>query len=178
MASTRGADGKYIRSIDQAAKDADAARLRSRAWSYQRIATELGYSDKGAAYRAVQRVLVETVAEAAAELRTVELMRLDQLHEAALDVLERIHYAHSGGKLIELDGVPLRDDGPRLAAIRELRQISESRRKFLGMDAPAKLEVVTLDAVDAAIRDLEAQLARRATAGAPAPTEGAAAAES
>jgi hypothetical protein len=171
----RGANGRFTRSIEQAEMDAGAARLRSRGWSYGRIAAELGYSDDAAAYRAVQRVLVETVAEPAAELRQIELARLDVLYEAALGVLEREHLAIANGKVVydfgssgDGEGKQVLDDAPVLQAIDRCLRIQERRAKLLGLDAPAKLEVVTLDAVDAAIRDLEAELARRAATG-PAP---------
>lgn len=182
MASSRGADGKYIRTIADAERDAKAARLRARGWSYSRIAVELGYTDKGNAYHAVQRILVETIAEPAAELRQIELARLDALYEAALGVLERRHITVSNGRVVyvsDKDGVetPLEDDAPVLQAIDRCLRIQERRAKLLGLDAPAKLEVVTLDAVDAAIRDLEADLARRAAAGPPALPPGAAAAQ-
>src|SRR5690554_8185518 len=41
--------------LASAERDAQAARLRAQHWTYQQIADELGYPDKIAAYRAVQR---------------------------------------------------------------------------------------------------------------------------
>lgn len=178
MGSARGGDGKFIRAIDQAQKDGDAARLRGRGWSYQRIADELDYCDKAAAYRAVQRVLLETVAEPAAELRQLEMQRLDALYEAALEVLERRHITVSNGKVVydELGSTVL-DDGPVIQAITACLRVQERRAKLLGLDAPTRMELVSVDVVDAAIRDLEAELARRVAPGSPVPVEGAAAAE-
>jgi hypothetical protein len=45
-------------------------------------------------------------------------------------------------------------------------RVLERRAKMLGLDAPTRTEVLTLDAIDAEIRQLEAELARRAAGGA------------
>jgi hypothetical protein len=89
----------------------------------------------------VQRALSEIVAEPAAAAVAFELERLDHLYQAALAVLEAQHITVSNGRVIELDGVPLPDDGPVLQAIDRLVRISESRRKLLGLDQPVKAQV-------------------------------------
>lgn len=137
----RGGKGKWIRTVKTAERDAEAARLRAQGWSYQRIADELGWADKGTAHRAVQRVLQETVQDAGEDLRVMERERLDRLSEAAWTVLERQHITVSNGKIIHLDGEPLPDDGPVLQAIDRLLRISESRRKLEGLDAPSRVSV-------------------------------------
>lgn len=137
----RGGDGKYVRTLDGAEREAEAARLRSRGHTYQHIAEQLGFSNKGTAYHAVQRALAEVVAEPAAEAVQFELDRLDQLHRAALAVMEAEHITVNNGKVIELHGQPLPDDGPVLAAIDRLVRISESRRKLLGLDSPVKTQI-------------------------------------
>lgn len=137
----RGGNGKYLRSLDTAQRDADAARMRSRGHTYQEIADQLGFSNKGTAYAAVHRAIAEVVAEPAADAVAFELERLDQLHQAALKVLESHHVIVNNGKVIELNGRPLPDDGPVLAAIDRLLRISESRRKLLGLDQPTKQQI-------------------------------------
>ncbi|QIP87625.1 hypothetical protein GLX30_30395 [Streptomyces sp. Tu 2975] len=137
----RGANGKYIRTLQGAEMDAEAARLRSKGWSFQRIADELGYSNKGNAWRAVDAVLQATVQEAGDELRRLERERLDRLAEAAWGVLDRQHVTVSNGRIVSLGGEPLPDDGPVLAAIDRLLRISESRRKLEGLDAPSRVSV-------------------------------------
>jgi hypothetical protein len=137
----RGGDGKFTRSLDTAERDAEAARMRSRGHTYQQIADQLGFSNKGTAYAAVHRAMAEVVAEPAAEAVQFELDRLDQMHQAALKVLEGHHVTVSNGKVVTLDDVPLQDDGPVLAAIDRLVRISESRRKLLGLDSPVKTQI-------------------------------------
>jgi hypothetical protein len=138
--ATHGGDGKYTRTTDTAERDAEAARLRSRGLSYRQIAAQLGM-DVGNAHRAVQRAMAAIVAEPAADAIAFELDRLDQLYRAALAVLEARHITVSNGRVVELDGVPLPDDGPVLQAIDRLVRISESRRKLLGLDQPVKAQV-------------------------------------
>lgn len=139
--NTRGGNGRLTRDLTVAERDAKAARLRSQGYSYQRIADALGYSDRGAAHHAVQRVLQLTVQEAGEELRQMERERLDRLSEAAWEVLERQHVTVSNGRIVSLNGEPLPDDGPVLAAIDRLLRISESRRKLEGLDAPSRVSV-------------------------------------
>jgi hypothetical protein len=136
----RGTNGKFTRTIEGTERDAEAARLRATGKSYRQIAAELG-CDVHTAHDAVTRAIATVVAEPAEAAIHFELDRLDRLHRAAMQVLERHHVTVSNGKVIELDGQPLLDDGPVLSAIDRLVRISESRRKLLGLDQPAKMNV-------------------------------------
>jgi hypothetical protein len=89
-----------------------------------------------AAFDAVQRAIQELIAEPAEAARQMELEKLDRLERAAMDVLESRHeVVYKGGT------TGIEDDGPRLAALAELRRLSESRRKLLGLDRPQQVEV-------------------------------------
>jgi hypothetical protein len=176
---TRAGGGRYIRNPANIKRDIDAANLRSQGWPFERIAGELGYASRGKAYEGVQRALAEIPREGVEELRQMELERLDRLYLAALDVLERKHLTVSHGKVIsrfvghEGDGgvddagdgktIPIYedvlDDGPILQAIDRALKIQERRAKLLGLDAPTKVEVLTMDAIDAEIQKLQAELA-------------------
>jgi DNA-binding CsgD family transcriptional regulator len=136
----RGGGGLYTRSVETAEQDAEAARLRGRGLSYRQIGAQLNI-DPSTAYRAVKRALAEIVAEPAADAVAFELERLDTLYARALEVMERHHVAVSNGRVVALDGEPLQDDGPVLAAITALVRISESRRKLLGLDSPTKTAI-------------------------------------
>jgi hypothetical protein len=157
---TRDGNGRFERTAETAARDAEAARLRSRGLTYRQIAEQLGLAGPGKAHEAVKRVLAETVADAADDLRLVELERLDQMYQATLKVLESEHYAVSHGKVIYLDGgtEPLTDNAPVLQAIDRLLKIQERRAKLLGLDAPAKTNVTVSDAITSEIEQLAAQL--------------------
>src|SRR5207248_2507104 len=149
----RDARGNFTATIDRDERAARAARLKADnpRMTYQQIADAIGYSNKGDAWRAIQRCREAVKASAGAELVAAEAQQLDDLFVAALEVLERDHVVVSHGKVITMadeDGTekPLLDDGPKLAALREMRAIRESYRKLLGVDQP------TLVAVSGAVR--------------------------
>lgn len=147
------------RTIEQIERDARAVELRRRHLNYRQIARELDLSTS-TAYEAVQRGLADTVAETNDEVRRQELERLDDLARASLRVLSKTHLVVSQGKVAKHPetGEVLVDDAPVLAAIDRLLKIQERRAKLLGLDAPAKVEVLTLDAIDSEIRKLSAEL--------------------
>lgn len=152
--------GRFVRTLATAEREAEAARLRSKGWSYPRIAEELGYKHKADAYNAVKKVLSETVSEAGDEVRAMELVRLDALYAAATEVLERNHVTVSHGKIVAgADGEPLLDDAPVLQAIDRLLRIQERRARLLGLDAPVKRDVSLTDERVAAIEALAEELA-------------------
>jgi len=154
------------------AKRADTAQRRRKAIdmrmagaSYQQIADELGYNSRGAACQDVTRALETAVVEQARSVeayREEELQRLDVLLAEAWAVLKRQHITVSHGRTIYDDrtGEPLLDDGPVLTAIDRILKIQERRAKFLGLDAPQRHEVVSVDALDAEIQKLHAELGR------------------
>lgn len=156
----RSGKGKFIRTPESAERDAEACRLRGLGHNYGEIAEQLGYEDASGAWRAVDRALKATVQEPAAHLRTIELARLDLLQRKAWDVLVAEHVVVNQGRVVvDLDtGVPLVDHGPVLAAIDRLLKISESRRKLLGLDAPARVEMITADDIDREVAKLAAEL--------------------
>jgi hypothetical protein len=165
----RAGRGRWVRTAT--AKHAEAVRLRSEGFSYDEIARQLGYRDKASAYNAVQRTLTREVREPADELRQIELIRLDSLWMQAMGVLTRSHVTVSNGKVVTInrDGetVPVPDDAPVLQAIDRLVKIMERRSKLLGLDAPAKVEVMNLDQIDAEITKLERELGRSEAGPAP-----------
>jgi len=160
---TTGHDGhgRFIRTIDTAERDAECARLRARDYTYQQIADATGFTSRTGARFAVERALARTITEPGEELRRIELMKLDALARAAWRVLEARHYLVSQGRLIRLeDGAPpLEDDGPVLQAIDRLLKISERRSRLLGLDSPVRMEVLTIDAIDAQLAVLDAEIA-------------------
>lgn len=149
----RSPKGAYERRINTAERDAQAARLRAQHLTYDQIATELGYADRGHAYQAVQRALLAAVKEPAEELRQLELERLDTLARTCEGILARHHVMVSHGRIIkDDDGQVLLDDGPVMQAVDRLLKIQERRAKLLGLDTPVKADV-TVHQVDA--RDAE-----------------------
>ncbi|GAA2034605.1 hypothetical protein GCM10009839_38920 [Catenulispora yoronensis] len=161
---SRGNNGKFCRGIAGAERDAQAAHLRAQGLSYRQVAEALGYADASGAFKSVQRALSAVPAEAVAELRAVEAARLDELTRRAWAVVDKTHLVvAANGRVVEgPDGQPLIDDAPTLHALDRLLKIAERRARLFGLDAAKKYEVrqqvVTLDAIDAAIADLRRQL--------------------
>lgn len=140
-----------------------ATDLRIAGKSWAAIATELGYGSPGAACQDVSRGLEQAVADnrrSVESYREEELQRLDALLVEAWAVLKRDHVTVSHGRVIvdEDTGEKLLDDGPTLSAIDRILKIQERRAKYLGLDAPTKVEAITIDAIDHAIAELAAEL--------------------
>jgi len=107
--------------------------------NFVQIADRLGISDRMVSriyHRALERIPVP----AAEEVRHLEVVRLDALLTAMWP------------KAMQGSGW----------AVERCLSIMERRARLLGLDAPTKHEVMTIDAIDAEIRHLEAELAGRA----------------
>lgn len=139
----RGRKGQFVRTVESAERDAQAARLRSQGHGLREIAEQLGYADTSGASRAITRALQAIPAAAVAELRTLESERLDQL-------------------LLKLqDGIEAGDT----KAIAEARKVSESRRRLHGLDGAVKVDMNVLAApggeLAAALAEAKARLAAK-----------------
>jgi len=150
------ANGRYVRTPETAARDARAAELRAKGWTYREIANELGYAQRRSVYEAVQRVLKEVIKEPAEavlhfelERLDAELVRLDTLEAAARKVLTSRHIMVNNGRVILHPGTdePMEDDAPVLQAIDRLVKIEDARRrngerraKLTGIEAAVKVD--------------------------------------
>lgn len=138
--------------------------MRLRGYSLRRIAAETGLSKSTVERRLLDEF--EEYRQDSASLKdqyvALELERLDAAQTVVLAVLEANHMMVSDGRVVRVDGAPLPDSGPVLAAVREFRMLSESRRKLLGLDAPMKTTVTHAAAdVDAAVAELAREMALR-----------------
>lgn len=189
--TNRGGNGKFTRSIKTAQRDFAAADLRAKGRSLQGIADELGFASRGHVHDAIRRAFAALPADGAEDAKRLDLERIDRLIEQAWAVMEREHLTVSQGHVVgkqvgwqrDDDGEILRDgegapialyedildDGPALAAIREVRGLLDRRAKIFGYDAPARtrIEVITEDVFDAEMKRLEAEIAEREAAAAP-----------
>jgi DNA-binding transcriptional MerR regulator len=124
-----------------------AINLRKAGRSWAEIAELLGHDSPATAYNDVKRALEQTktdLKETADDYRQLELDRLDDMLGEAWKVMKASHVVVSGGNVVmigpEGEERPLTDDGPTLDAIRTLLRIAERRSKFLGLDAPTRVE--------------------------------------
>lgn len=117
-------------------KDMQALDLHMAGVTFERIAEQLGYANRGNAWRSVHRLLDRQEAEGADQLRAVEGARLDRL-------------------LVAIWPTAIKGD---LKAQAECRRNRESYRRLFGLDAPVKIDARISDATDSAIAELAAQL--------------------
>lgn len=150
------------------------ARIAGR--PYDEIYAELGYNSPHTARKDFSRAVEESIAAQHTSVevyREIEILRLDgelerltRLYERVEKILDRQHITISQGRVILHEGETVPDFGPVLAAVDKLvkiedarRRVAERRAKLLGLDAPAKMEVLTIDAIDAQVIKLREQLA-------------------
>lgn len=136
--------------IEDRRREQQAVALRARGTTYADIALALGWADKSAAAKAVQRALDRANEGEVGILRQLELARLAELEAEAWAVLKRDHIATNFGKVALYNGKPVLDDGPKLAAIDRLTRLSVQRSKLLGLEAPQRriVEVISQDLID------------------------------
>lgn len=103
--------------------------------SYRAIADQLGISPSRA-HAGVTRAMETIVREPAENLLQLELMKLDALERDYLEILGDQHPV-----LYQGQDTGFLDDGPRMSALAGLLRTSESRRKLLGLDQPAKVAI-------------------------------------
>ena len=71
--------GRHQNKALAAARRARAIELIAEGRTYQQVADELGYANKGTVYRLVHQALARETSEAVQELQQVEVARLDAL---------------------------------------------------------------------------------------------------
>lgn len=140
-------------------RDAEALSYRARGFTYQRIANEMGYSDRSAARKACERALAADIRETTDEAKALLLLDLNAAKQAVWAVLEANHLVISDGRVVTLDGAPIPDDEPVLKAVDRLVKIDQEIAKIYGAYAPAKHEVRTIDEIDARLIALAEDMA-------------------
>jgi len=120
--------------------------------SYQAIADQMSVT-KATAYNRCQRALAAIPAEAVDEFRRLEGQRLDLLLEKAMEKA-------------------LSEEKSSMFAIDRVLAIMDRRAKLMGLDAPVRTEVITLDYIQAEIQRLEATLGEIDDNDSPATTSG------
>lgn len=137
----RTTSGQYIRTIETAQRDAQAAALRAEGKTYLQIAEELGVS-KSAAIEACRRAVRDAVQGPGRQLVDLEVTRLETMYDQVLDILAKDHPVVSHGRIVtDSTGQPLTDDELKLKAVDRLLRTRESFRKLLGLDAPSRVSV-------------------------------------
>jgi hypothetical protein len=161
----RGRNGRFRRSLDSVDRDVQAAVLHSQGLSYQEIADQLGYPDKGNAYRGVERALAErTQGDTLRAAREKRLLELDELRAALWPaILNPPPLVSRTGKIVhDDDGQVVPDVQAQVAAVSALIRASERTARLQGLDAPRRV-YASVEALIASIApaDLSAYIAQR-----------------
>lgn len=131
--------------LEEAERSAKAVAAVLRGMNYDQAAKAAGYADRSGSYRAVQRVLIATAADLAANadaLRALELARLDRI------LLELSTVALSANTALDL----------KLKYLDAMHRNIDQRSKLLGLYAPTQHEVFTHDALNLQISQLADRL--------------------
>ncbi|GAA1749510.1 hypothetical protein [Nonomuraea bangladeshensis] len=144
---------------ESANRRAEVVRLRRTGMTFEDIGNQLGIS-KQAAHKLWHKTMKGIPVVEVEAYRTEQRMRLDALLQRANEILETKHVVVQHGRVVELDGEPLRDRGPELDAIKTIIDIEQRRAKLDGLDTPVKqqlevdgglrYEVVGVDVADLA----------------------------
>ena len=108
-------DGRHRNRALAAARRTRAVELRTQGWTYEQIADELGYANRGTVYAIVRKALAAQEADGAEQLRATEIERLNRLQKSLW---------------------PLAEAGD-VAAVSEIRRIIEARVRLLGLSGEA-----------------------------------------
>lgn len=141
---------------NQDERDAWAADRWADGWLLKDIAAGLEVSTPKA-HDAVNRAMAasrEAKVTAGDRARSIQRLRLERAHEAAMAVLDAEHVTVSNGRLILRDNEPIPDYDPILRTIDRIVKISESLRRLDGLDQPIKVDATVTEATQ---QDLELQ---------------------
>ena len=147
-----------VKGIQDPLRDAEALAYRAQGHTFQWIANTLGMTSRQGAWEAVQRALTTAPAENNEEARAFIVTDLLATKRACWAVLEANHITISNGVAVKVDGMQVPDDEPVLKAVDRLIKINQELAKIYGAYAPVQTEVVSMDAVEAEIRKLEAEI--------------------
>lgn len=146
------------------ARDTEAVRLRARGWTLEEIcdALDLGDDTRRAA-AAIRRGLGSMVRFATDEHREMELRSLDELEHELWKQLRHHHPLVDRGTIVlGFNGDVLPDDRFVLETVDRILKVKHHRADLLGLKAPTRAEIITIDSIDAEIARLERELSTSA----------------
>jgi hypothetical protein len=138
----RGHDGKYVRTVESAARDARAAGLIAKGWSYSQVAEHLDYPDRGSCHRAVKRARWEAAQldPTSQEFASAQLAEMDALKKAAWAVIESPPpLVDRVGRVVhDSDGNIIPNDEAIAKARQDIIKANTRQGQIRGTDAPRK----------------------------------------
>src|SRR5882672_7332775 len=136
-APARTSKGRWVRTVETAERDGEAARMRAQGSNLREIAEAMGWATEEGARQAVMRAVQAAAADGGEELLALRRAELQAMRRHAWDVVRAPGYVTSpkGDLVLGPDGEPMPDQPARLSALNTLVKVSESERRLLGLDA-------------------------------------------
>ena len=149
------------------AADRQVVNLRQAGISYPVIAESLGISEAEVRQR-FQRGLAAMPREQADEIAHLAMLRMEAVFAYTTKIMTSFHPLVNNGQVMvnPVTGEVVHDPVPGLAAAKLQIQAAERLARQFGTDAPTRHVNVTVDAIEAEIRKLEAELGDQAKAAA------------
>lgn len=142
-------------------RDKEAARMLATGHSLPEICQTLGYPDESRTLDGVKRAMALAVRFARDEYRYMELLGLDEIELRLWKLLEKSMPLVDRGQVVRgMDGHVIDDLRFDKEVMDEIRKTKAQRAKLLGLNAPTRSEVVSIDLVEAEISRLEAEVHR------------------
>lgn len=141
-------------------RDTEAAKLIALGWDPQEIADRLGYADEKEAVKAAQRAMALAVRFARDEQRFMELRGLNEIEVRLWKLLDTEVVLVQHGRLVVLDGAPMPDHRFQLEVMDRILHVKQQRAKLLGLDAPTRIETISLTSIEEEINRIESEIGR------------------
>lgn len=124
-----------------AERNAELVRMRDSGKSFAEIGKQFGIT-KQTAHTMYWRTVAAAPQQAVSEMRANQNARLEMVLQRLEEIADRKFVTVSGGEIVrDSEGEPLRDSGPELQALRDLRATVEAQAKLNGTAAPAQVTV-------------------------------------
>jgi hypothetical protein len=154
--------GRFTRTMSSVRRDAACAQYQADhpKISYRELAEIFGYYDKSEARLAILRAKADVARPAIKKLIATESEELDALYTEACAILQRSHVTVSHGRVImwlnpeTQQEEPLKDDGPKLAAIRLALDVRKAYQDLHGLKQPARIDATITEVTQ---QDIELQ---------------------
>jgi hypothetical protein len=144
---------------------AEAARLKAMGTPLEDIADAFGWStpdgspDTARVATAIRAHLASMYRFTIDEMKVIELQSLDELEYRLWKLLDGQHVVISQGRIVrDENGDPVEDARFVLETADRIQKVKDQRAKMMGLYAPAKIEVITIDRIESEISKLEQQL--------------------
>lgn len=144
---------------------AEAARLKALGMPLEDIAerfgwfTDEGVPDTARAATAIRAHLASMYRFTIDEMKVIELQSLDELEYRLWKLLDGQHVVISQGRIVrDENGDPVPDARFILETADRIQKVKDQRAKMMGLYAPSKIEVISIDRIEQEISKLEQQL--------------------